>query len=192
VELEPPILTTERLILRTASEDDAGALAAYVTEERAFHKAWGPRRPEEWYTEAFWRQRVAEYEERRRNDQGMMLLILDREGGDVLGRVNFSNVVRGAFHACHLGYELRESAQGRGIMTEAAGAAIGYAFETWNLHRVMANHRPNNDRSERVLRRLGFTREGMAERYLFIDGQWHDHVLNSLINEEWVAPDVPM
>jgi ribosomal-protein-alanine N-acetyltransferase len=44
----------------------------------------------------------------------------------------------------------------------------------------MANFRPENDRSRRLLQRLGFVEEGFARNYLFIDGAWRDHVLTSL------------
>jgi ribosomal-protein-alanine N-acetyltransferase len=49
----------------------------------------------------------------------------------------------------------------------------------------MANHLPHNKRSEALLKKLGFEREGYAKDYLQIDGQWQDHVLNSRL-----APDV--
>jgi ribosomal-protein-alanine N-acetyltransferase len=55
----------------------------------------------------------------------------------------------------------------------------------------MANYRPENERSARVLERLGFEREGLAREYLFIDGAWRDHVLTSLLNPRyeraWIA-----
>jgi ribosomal-protein-alanine N-acetyltransferase len=49
----------------------------------------------------------------------------------------------------------------------------------------MANYRPQNERSARLLERLGFTREGLAKDYLFIDGAWRDHVLTSLTNRHF-------
>ena len=56
----------------------------------------------------------------------------------------------------------------------------------------MANYIPENERSGRLLARLGFTREGLAKDYLFIDGAWRDHVLTALANPDfdpaWFAP----
>ena len=46
----------------------------------------------------------------------------------------------------------------------------------------MANYQPANVWSEALLQRLGFEREGLARRYLKINGHWADHVLTSLIN----------
>jgi len=68
-------------------------------------------------------------------------------------------------------------------MREALTSAITYIFDEIRLHRIMANFRPENVRSERLLKRLGFEREGLARSYLRINGVWADHVLTSLINQ---------
>ena len=67
-------------------------------------------------------------------------------------------------------------------MSETLIAAIGFVFEELDLHRIMANHLPDNERSARLLARLGFEREGFAKSCLKIDGRWRDHVLTSLLN----------
>ena len=59
---------------------------------------------------------------------------------------------------------------------------ISYAFDELGLNRVMANYMPSNLRSEALLNRLGFVREGVAKKYLKINGVWEDHVLTSLLN----------
>jgi len=67
-------------------------------------------------------------------------------------------------------------------MTSALQAGINFMFAEQKLHRVMASYLPHNKKSERVLQRLGFKREGYAASYLKIAGKWQDHVLTSLIN----------
>ena len=67
-------------------------------------------------------------------------------------------------------------------MSEAVAAAVNYAFNELGLHRVMANNLPHNAPSANLLRKLGFVTEGYARNYLFIDGQWRDHVLTAKIN----------
>ena len=105
----------------------------------------------------------------------------------MLGHVNFSTIVRGAWHCCNLGYDLDAARQGQGLMTEALEAAIAFVFESWNLHRIQANYVPTNERSGKVLRRLGFTVEGYARDYLLIGGAWRDHVLTARTNPTWSA-----
>jgi len=79
-------------------------------------------------------------------------------------------------------YQIAQAHEGRGLMTEALRASNRFVFEGLRLHRIMANYRPENERSGRLLERLGFAREGVAKDYLFIDGAWRDHVLTALVN----------
>ena len=102
--------------------------------------------------------------------------------GVVLAQVNMDHIMRGAFQSAALGYSLDESLEGRGIMTECLRRVTGYAFAELDLHRLTANHVPENVRSAAVLARLGFQREGLARSYLRLNGVWRDHVLNALIN----------
>ena len=82
---------------------------------------------------------------------------------------------------------MAEAEQGKGYMTEGLKSAIDYVFQELNLHRVMANYMPHNQRSGNVLKRLGFVVEGYARDYLLINGKWQDHILTSLTNPHWQA-----
>ena len=74
-----------------------------------------------------------------------------------------------------------EKHQGSGLMFEALSAALPFALEHLGLHRIMANYQPHNERSGKLLRRLGFAVEGYARDYLYIDGEWRDHVLTAIM-----------
>jgi [ribosomal protein S5]-alanine N-acetyltransferase len=100
----------------------------------------------------------------------------------MLGECNFTNIVRGPFQACHLGFSIDQAAQGQGLMQEALESAIDFAFTRGQLHRIMANYRPENLRSGQLLRRLNFEEEGRARAYLKIAGEWRDHILTFRIN----------
>ena len=108
----------------------------------------------------------------------------DETGGPILGSCNFTQIVRGPFQACYLGFALDHAAVGGGIMKEATARGIEYAFGELTLHRLMANHVPENDRSAKLLKSLGFVVEGHAKNYLHINGAWRDHVLTSLTNPQ--------
>lgn len=103
-----------------------------------------------------------------------------KQQGEVVGFANLTQIFRGPFRACYLGYGLDEGHRGKGYMTEALRVITRYAFEDFGLHRIMANYQPHNEASARVLERLGFVREGVAQDYLFVDGAWRQHVLTSL------------
>jgi [ribosomal protein S5]-alanine N-acetyltransferase len=89
--------------------------------------------------------------------------------------------VRGIGQYCTIGYSLDERWQGQGLMTEALGATLEYAFDQLRLHRIEANYLPHNRRSASLLQRLGFVVEGYSREYLFISGEWQDHVRSALI-----------
>ena len=189
-----PELHTERLVVALARPGMHAAIVRFLERNFASHlAAWSPPADPGFFTEAFWRERLTLSVEEFHADRAARFVIREADDakGDIIGTCNYTNIVRGAFHACHLGYQIARSHEGRGLMTEALRAANGFMFETMRLHRIMANYRPENERSARVLERLGFVREGLARDYLFIDGAWRDHVLTSLVNPRfdraWLA-----
>ena len=143
---------------------------------------WEPTRPPEFYTDAFWYMQLKIAIREFRNRTNLCLVILDEMESRVVGVCNYTNIVRGTFQSCHLGYALDSDHEGRGLMFEALQASNRYVFEEFLLHRIMANYMPRNKRSGDLLSRLGFIVEGEARSFLKIDGQWEDHILTSLIN----------
>lgn len=178
-------LDTERLQLVTPDASHAEALASFFRDNREHLAPWDPPRPDgieraEWWADKLPRLGV--------DPSGVRFLLIERSSGAVVGTANLSNIVRGPFQACTLGYSLDHRCEGRGLMTEALRRIIAFAFGDLELHRIMANHLPENVRSARVLARLGFEREGYAKAYLYIAGAWRDHVLTALTNP---APKPP-
>ncbi|MFT4675971.1 MAG: ribosomal-protein-alanine N-acetyltransferase [Reinekea sp.] len=119
-----------------------------------------------------------------RDTEVRLFMILDEQ---LIGIIGISQIVRSASQAAYLGYNIAEAQQGKGYMTEALTGAIELAFGPLNLHRLMANYRPANLASGRVLAKLGFAREGFASDYLMVNGRWEDHILTALTNPHWSA-----
>jgi [ribosomal protein S5]-alanine N-acetyltransferase len=150
---------------------------------------WSPPATPAFFGEGFWRERLEMAVEEFHAGRAARFVLQERESAQappldapIVGTCNYTNVVRGPFLACHLGYQVASSHEGRGFMSEALRATNAFVFDTQRLHRIMANYRPENERSGKLLERLGFSREGLAKDYLFIDGAWRDHVLTSLVN----------
>jgi ribosomal-protein-alanine N-acetyltransferase len=177
------MLQTARCLIRVVEPIDAGKLLGYRLENREYLAAWEPLREANYYTLEHCTQTVVEAREAARLDRGYALIVFDRGDDEMLGSVTLSNVVRGPFQACLLGYSLDARRQGHGLMHEALDATLAWAFGELGLHRVMANYLPHNERSARVLERLGFEREGYARAYLKIAGQWQDHVLTAKVSD---------
>jgi len=184
-----PRLVTPRLVLRVPMPDDAEALAAFASDNRAHFAPWDPERDDAYFTVAGCRSRLELMLQEAVAGRSLPLVLVRRQGtpGAIIGQCTFSGITGYPFHAAYLGYGLDHRSVGQGLMTEALGAAIDYCFRTLNLHRIMANHLPSNVRSANLLRRLGFVPEGYARDYLLIAGRWQDHVLTALTNPDWRA-----
>jgi ribosomal-protein-alanine N-acetyltransferase len=189
---EYPVIETKRLRLTLPAPSAAQQMLDYLMENREHFAPWSPPDPEGYYTLDFWRARLKASREEFAADRSMRLVLFmhNEQDGRVVGDCNFTNFVRGPFQACFLGYKIAARAEGQGLMREALEAAIEYAFDSLRLHRIMANYVPTNERSGRLLRRLGFVVEGYARDYLLVGGEWRDHVLTSLINHKLSARDV--
>lgn len=174
-------LVTARTRIRLGTEADAGMLLRYRTANRDHLVPWEPLREDAYYTLEHCRWMLAEGELAARQDRSYPFLAFTPDEDGVIASFTLANVVRGAFQACHLGYAVDARWQGRGLMHEVLQAGLAWAFGPLGLHRVMANHMPRNQRSERLLQRLGFEREGYAKAYLQIAGTWEDHVLTAKI-----------
>jgi ribosomal-protein-alanine N-acetyltransferase len=133
---------------------------------------------------ARWEDRLAAGREELDRGRAVRLALLLPDG-PVAGIANFTGIARFPIYACTLGYALGEEHQGKGLMEEGLRAAVSLMFGEFGLHRIAANYMPRNERSARLLRKLGFQVEGYARAFLLIDGRWEDHVLTSLRNEEW-------
>jgi ribosomal-protein-alanine N-acetyltransferase len=186
----PLVLETQRLALTLAGPEAAPRMVAYRRDNWDFHAPWSGPRGQDELSVAVWRRRLEQWGRDERDAMALRLMLFARGNiaGPVLGTANFTQIVRGSFQACYLGYDLDKRAEGRGLMHEALETAIAHVFGTLRLHRIMANYLPHNQRSGAVLRGLGFVPEGYARDYLFIDGAWRDHIMTALTNPAPMAP----
>jgi ribosomal-protein-alanine N-acetyltransferase len=101
------------------------------------------------------------------------------------GEINVSGIQRGPFQNAYVGYWIDEALAGHGYTPEAAAVVFRFAFEELALHRLQVAIIPRNGASRRVADKLGLREEGIAERYLEINGVWEDHVRYAITAEEW-------
>jgi ribosomal-protein-alanine N-acetyltransferase len=69
-------------------------------------------------------------------------------------------------------------------MSASVAAVAGFVFDTLRLHRIEAACLPGNVASIRLLEKAGFSREGVARRYLRINDAWQDHLLFALLEDD--------
>lgn len=181
----PSLLSTERLHLVQLPPDAAWRVLAYHEANQEHVSTVSPARPANFFSVTYWRTRLAQDREDFRLGLSLRVFLLPRNQpfqlAPIIGNASLTNIRRGPLQSADLGYGLDHHAEGQGLMTEALRALCDYAFNVMGLHRLQANHLPENLRSAAVLKRLGFQVEGYARELLLIDGQWRDHVLNALI-----------
>ncbi len=105
--------------------------------------------------------------------------------GEFAGEINLTAIQRGPFQSAYVGYWIDEKHAGNGYMPEALVALARFAFDDLQLHRIQIAIIPRNKASRRVVEKLGIREEGIALRYLEINGVWEDHVRYGLTAEEW-------
>lgn len=182
-------LPCQRLTLAILAPDQAELESEFYRRNQRHLAPWSPIRTTEYFSTEQIRRRLDIQASAFEAGLAMHFALLTPDGQQMIGACNFSGLIRGAFQACYLGYHLDETHQGQGLMQEALEVGIGYMFDTQNLHRIMANYIPGNERSARLLERLGFEKEGYAKAYLNIAGRWQDHVLTALVNPLFETPD---
>ena len=158
---------------------DQREVLALNRASRSFHRGWvaPPTTPEQ-----FGRLLA-----RSRRSDVASFLIRRIEDQVILGAIEISQIVRGAFRSAYLGYQIGAPWQQQGYMTEGLGLALSYGFRTLGLHRLEANIQPANTASIALVRRLGFAREGYSPKYLKIGGRWRDHERWAILVDTWRA-----
>jgi ribosomal-protein-alanine N-acetyltransferase len=112
--------------------------------------------------------------------------VLHKADGKLIGTCGFHRWDTRRHHA-EIGYDLSPNYWGKGLMVEAVRAALNYGFGRLALNRVEALVYVRNPQSARVLEKLGFTREGVLREYFYLNQQYYDHAIYSLLRREWAG-----
>jgi len=179
-EIRHPTLQGAKVMLRPPRMEDFEAWARLRHESRDFLKPWEPEWPEDDFQRSSFRARVRRAAREIADDESYPLLIFRKTDPVLVGGLTLGLVRRGVSQACTLGYWMGEAHAGQGLMSDAVRTACAYAFGEMGLSRIEAASLPRNERSIRLLEHLGFAREGLAARYLKINGVWEDHLLFAL------------
>ena len=177
----PAALEGNRVHLRLPRRADQREFIAQAKRSRGLHRGW-VQAPD---TPRAFTAYVARYNAVAPSTRDVGFLVVRNEGGELAGAINFSEIVRGAFHSAYVGYYALAPLAGEGYMTEGFALALDFAFRRLRLHRVEANVQPGNRRSIALVERVGFVREGYSRRYVKIGGRWRDHVRYAMLAEDW-------
>jgi len=179
------VYETERLLLKVLDKTYASLVLDYFLRNKAFLEKWEILRDSEFYTKEYQERQLDNDLNEIEKGSLMKLWIFKKEDkSTIIGSIAFSNIIRGPFLSCFLGYRLDKDQVNKGYMTEAIRKGISIVFNDLKLHRIEANIMPKNKQSLRVVEKLGFYNEGLAYKYLKINGKWEDHIHMVLLNDE--------
>lgn len=180
------VLETERLYLKMLDGTRAKDVANYYKRNRSFLKKWESSKRDDFFSAEYHESLLNLEKNEIENGTRLKLWIYLKEKDSLIGYINFGNIIRGSFESSYLGYKLDDSFKNKGYMTEALRKAIDYYFSVLKLHRIEVNMMPSNLPSQKVVQKLGFAKEGLAKKYLKINGKWEDHIHFSLLREDFL------
>jgi len=114
--------------------------------------------------------------------------IIEKKDGTRIGMAGYLTVQ--PYRVVEIGYWLLPKEKGQGYGSEVAKMMVDYLFLSKDIERVQATMHIENRASQRVLEKVGFTREGTIRRLYFIKGKWKDALLYSILREEWKEPKI--
>tara|TARA_B100000686_G_scaffold116770_1_gene124038 strand:- start:61 stop:645 length:585 start_codon:yes stop_codon:yes gene_type:complete len=153
-------------------------------ENMSYLKPWEPTWNIHELERSHFVKRVRFFEKLSINDEAYSFLIFEKPNFQLIGEININNIQRGVVQSCSIGYWISENKMGLGLMREAISLIKKFSFDELELHRIEAACLEKNQRSLNTLKKNHFNIEGVAKKYLKIDGKWQDHVLLSCINEK--------
>ncbi len=181
---QQPIINGNRVYLRYPRMADYAGWARLRGESRDFLTPWEPSWATDELTKGAFRRRVKRYQKEARLDSAYAFFVFRNDDNGLMGGCTLSNVRRGVTQCCALGYWIGERFARQGYMFDAVRALVPFVFSTLGMHRIEAACLPSNEPSMNLLAKVGFRQEGLAKGYLQISGEWRDHVLFALLEDE--------
>jgi [ribosomal protein S5]-alanine N-acetyltransferase len=179
VSIAAPTLRTARLHLRHFTDADADALYALHSNAHVLRYWDSPPWSDRERAERF----IAACGQMADEGIGVRLAIDDASDGNFIGWCSLTGW-NPVYRSASLTYCLDEAAWGHGHATEAARALLDWAFGTLDLNRVQADTDTRNVASARVLKKLGFVREGTLREDCIVNGEVSDSFVFGLIKRD--------
>ena len=182
---ETPVLRGQDLTLRAPNLNDYNQWAELRTISREHLRPWEPEWAQDELSQSMFRKRIRSYQQDLQKENGYTFFIIYSRSNTLVGSLTLSNIRRGVTQAASIGYWIGLPYIRRGYMTRAVYMVADFVFNTLHLHRLEAACLVTNKGSISVLEKNGFQREGLARKYLKINGKWQDHVLFALLDEDY-------
>lgn len=169
-------IQTKRLLLTTSTYAMVNDILRFHKRNKNHFSPWEDTKSDDYYTKDFHRYIIRDEAYNRKIGTSLDFWIYHSLSGDLIGKVSVFGIIGGNASFCTLGYKLDKDYQGHGYMHEALENIINMLFCDFKMHRIEVYVLPRNTKSLNVCEKLGLKREGIAEKYMRINGVWEDHV----------------
>ncbi len=181
------VLYGERLSLHAPKFSDHEQWSELRIISHNFLRPYEPSWSQSELTRGSFRKRIDFYKRALREGSAYSWFLKRSGDEQLVGGLTLSNVRYGVVGSASIGYWIGEPFARQGLMSEAIGTACAFAYDDLHLHRLEAACLPQNLPSVALLHKSGFRQEGLARKYLRINGIWQDHLLFALLEDEYRA-----
>ena len=176
-----PVLTGAGITLRELELSDAPSLLAMLTTEEVTRFISPPPSTVEGF-ERF----ITWTKEQRATGHNICFAVVPAGMTTAIGLFQVRSLVSD-FSTAEWGFALGSAFWGTGLFAEGARLVVDFAFDTVGIHRLEARASAENGRGNGALRKLGAVQEGLLRRAFLRNGRYHDQVLWSIIDTDWIA-----
>lgn len=174
-----PLSSGERVHLLPPVSAHKNVYFDFIEENKDYHRPWvfleSNERSFKYYLKA----------NKKNITQGCFVFLNDTK--ELVGVININNIMLGGVSSASLGYYNSEKFAGTGLMSEGMKLVIEYAFKNLGLNRIEANIQPENMPSIKMIKKLGFRKEGFSPKYLKIGDEFKDHERWAILKEDFKA-----
>ncbi len=174
----PPILKTERLVLRKMEKGDYKDMFEYASiESLTKYLTWEPH-PDKTYTLRYLSYVQSKYRAGEFYDWAVTY------NGKMIGTCGFTTL-SDEHRKGEIGYVIAPDYQNMGIATEAVKKVLEFGFNTLGLHRIEAHYMEGNSASRHVMEKAGMHYEGTLRESMFVKGRYVSVGICSILRSEF-------
>jgi [ribosomal protein S5]-alanine N-acetyltransferase len=173
------LLEGKNVNLRAMEKDDLPLIAEWFNRPEVFG-AYNP----------LLQMSKADVEKMFESPNDLKTFIVEKKDGTRVGFVAHFYVIHIDGKLLEIGYSFLPNERGKGYCTEAATMMVDYLFLSKDVGRIQAQTDERNVASQRVLEKVGFKKEGVLRRSIFIRGEWRDGYIYSILRGEWKEPKI--
>jgi RimJ/RimL family protein N-acetyltransferase len=176
------LIQSDRLILQPIKAEDAEAIFGYRSNAIINQfQGWIPATIDDVHD--FIRNKVSVVIDQP--DTWFQLVIVKKDNGELIGDIGIHFLESESLQV-EIGFTLNCEQHGKGFATEALTRILNFLFRKLNKHRVIASIDPRNEKSIKVVERLGMRKEAHFRKSLWINNEWVDDLIYAILKEEWL------